>query len=99
MRITFAGFTKPMRAPQRRLIRSPRRKGKKRILTAPYLPGQLRAWRKRNGLSQWTAAMALGMSKRTLQEWEHGRASPRGLTRTALEKFIFADLRPFRIPR
>src|ERR1700751_4129862 len=49
---------------------------------------RLRAWRERNNLSQSQAALKLQISKRTLQEWEQGRAAPRGLARTAIEKTI-----------
>ena len=38
-------------------------------------------WRKRNDLSQSEAALKLRISKRTLQEWEQGRAEPRHLAR------------------
>jgi DNA-binding transcriptional regulator YiaG len=51
---------------------------------------RLRAWRERNNLSQSEAALKLQISKRTLQEWEQGRAAPRGLGRTAIEKAIRA---------
>ena len=53
-------------------------------------PRRLRAWRERNNLSQSEAALKLQISKRTLQEWEQGRATPRGLARTAIEKAIRA---------
>jgi len=53
-------------------------------------PPRLRAWRERNNLSQSEAALKLQISKRTLQEWEQGRASPRGFARTAIEKAIGA---------
>src|SRR5207253_7703082 len=49
-------------------------------------PRRLRAWRERNNLSQSEAALKLQISKRTLQEWEQGRAAPRGFARTAIEK-------------
>jgi len=42
----------------------------------------------RNNLSQSEAALKLQISKRTLQEWEQGRAAPRGFARTAIEKAI-----------
>ena len=51
-------------------------------------PRQLRARRERNDLSQSEAALKLQISKRTLQEWEQGRAAPRGFGRTAIEKAI-----------
>jgi DNA-binding transcriptional regulator YiaG len=49
---------------------------------------RLRAWRELNNLSQSEAALKLQISKRTLQEWEQGRAAPRGFARTAIEKAI-----------
>ena len=53
-------------------------------------PRRLRACRELNILSQSEAAFKLQISKRTLQEWEQGRASPRGFARTAIEKAIRA---------
>jgi DNA-binding transcriptional regulator YiaG len=53
-------------------------------------PRRLRAWRKRENLSQSEAALRLQISKRTLQEWEQARAAPSGLARTAVEKVIRA---------
>jgi DNA-binding transcriptional regulator YiaG len=61
---------------------------KKRRKLETELPQQLRAWRKRRKLSQATAAIELGMPKRTLQEWEQGRATPRGLALVALKQKI-----------
>ena len=49
---------------------------------------RVRAWRKRENLSQSEAALRLQISKRTLQEWEQGRAEPRGLAQTAFEQAI-----------
>lgn len=40
--------------------------------------------RHRTGLSQAQFAEALGISKRTLQEWEQGRRSPSGAARTLI---------------
>jgi DNA-binding transcriptional regulator YiaG len=40
-------------------------------------PDELRAERKRLGLSQPKLAAALGISVRTLQDWEQGRRVPR----------------------
>jgi DNA-binding transcriptional regulator YiaG len=51
-------------------------------------PAQLRAWRKRENFSQSEAALRLKISKRTLQEWEQGRAVPHGLARSAVENVI-----------
>ena len=57
---------------------------------AGAFPRRLRAWRERNNLSQSEAALELQISKRTLQEWEQGRAALRGFARTAIEKAIRA---------
>jgi len=38
----------------------------------------LQEWRERKGYSQRDAANALGISKRTLENWEQERATPRG---------------------
>jgi putative transcriptional regulator len=46
------------------------------------------AWRKRNKLSQSHAALKLKISRRTLQEWEQGRATPRHLALEALREKI-----------
>lgn len=46
---------------------------------------RVRAWRERENISQSKAALRLQISKRTLQEWEQGRAAPNGLARTAIE--------------
>jgi DNA-binding transcriptional regulator YiaG len=59
-----------------------------RRFAASAFPQRLQAWRKRNDLSQSEAALKLQISKRTLQEWEQGRAAPRGFARTAIEKTI-----------
>jgi DNA-binding transcriptional regulator YiaG len=45
-------------------------------------------WRQRNDLSQSEAALKLRISKRTLQEWEHGRAEPRHLAWDAIRAVI-----------
>jgi transcriptional regulator with XRE-family HTH domain len=42
-------------------------------------------WRAAHNLSQSEAAMKLKLSKRTLQEWEQGRATPTHLGLIALE--------------
>jgi DNA-binding transcriptional regulator YiaG len=49
---------------------------------------KLKAWRKARKLTQGAAANELGVSLRTLQEWEQARAEPRGYARSALEKVI-----------
>jgi transcriptional regulator with XRE-family HTH domain len=45
-------------------------------------------WREARNLSQSEAAMRLRLSKRTLQEWEQGRATPTHLGLIALEATI-----------
>src|SRR3990172_19312 len=40
--------------------------------------------RQKSGLSQAQFAEALGISKRTLQEWEQGRRSPSGAAQTLI---------------
>ena len=57
---------------------------------AGAFPRRLRGWRERKDLSQSEAALKLQISKRTLQEWEQGRAAPRGFAQTAIEKAIRA---------
>jgi putative transcriptional regulator len=51
---------------------------------------RLRSWRERENLSQSEAALRLHISKRTLQEWEQGRAAPHDLARSAVENTIGA---------
>jgi DNA-binding transcriptional regulator YiaG len=45
-------------------------------------------WREARNLSQSEAAIKLRLSKRTLQEWEQGRAAPTHLALIALETTI-----------
>ena len=45
-------------------------------------------WRERKGLTQADAAKKLGISIRTLQNWEIARNMPRGYGLTALMKAI-----------
>jgi DNA-binding transcriptional regulator YiaG len=47
---------------------------------------QLRAWRRKYDLSQSEAGLKLQISRRTLQEWEQGRAMPRGLALVSLPR-------------
>ena len=51
-----------------------------RIVNAPSVA----AIRERTGLSQAQFAALLGVSVRTLQEWEQGRRAPSGAARTLL---------------
>ncbi len=49
----------------------------------------LQAWRERKCFSQRDAAVFLGISKRTLENWEQERATPRGYALVALMRLIF----------
>jgi DNA-binding transcriptional regulator YiaG len=48
----------------------------------------LKAWRGERGFSQRDAAEFLGISKRTLENWEQERATPRGYAVVALIKML-----------
>ena len=48
----------------------------------------LQEWRERKGFSQRDAANALGISKRTLENWEQARATPRGYAIQMLLKLV-----------
>ena len=48
----------------------------------------LQAWRERRSFSQRDAAEFLGISKRTLENWEQERATPRGSQFVALIRLI-----------
>jgi len=50
----------------------------------------LQEWRDRKGYSQRDAAGTLGISKRTLENWEQARATPRGYAIRMLLKLISA---------
>jgi putative transcriptional regulator len=47
-------------------------------------PNEIAQARQKSGLSQTEFAEALGISKRTLQEWEQGRRSPSGAAQTLI---------------
>lgn len=47
-------------------------------------PNEVAMARQKSGLSQSEFADALGISKRTLQEWEQGRRSPSGAAQTLI---------------
>jgi putative transcriptional regulator len=47
-------------------------------------PNEVAQARQESGLSQTQFAEALGISKRTLQEWEQGRRSPSGAAQTLI---------------
>ena len=57
------------------------------------LSKRLRSWRKVHKLSQSAAAIRLGMSRRTLQEWEQGRAIPHELVVDALHLLMARNTR------
>jgi putative transcriptional regulator len=58
-----------------------------RVLTVPAIA----AIREKTGLSQARFAELLGVSVRTLQDWEQGRRAPSGAARTLL---LIADHNP-----
>lgn len=58
-----------------------------RVITRPSVG----AIREKTGLSQSRFARLLGVSVRTLQEWEQGRRAPSGAARTLL---MIADKNP-----
>ena len=51
-----------------------------RVITVPSISSV----RERTGLSQTRFAQVLGVSVRTLQDWEQGRRAPSGAARTLL---------------
>ena len=65
-----------------------RRKRRSSASSLKSLSERLFDWRERNDLSQSEAALKLRVSKRTLQEWEHGRAEPRHLASDAITAVI-----------
>ena len=60
----------------------------KKSVTARQLAKFLREWRERNEYSQRGASNALGISKRTLENWEQERAMPQGFALQALLRII-----------
>ena len=61
-------------------IRQLKRGDRGRLVTVPSVAGI----REKTGLSQPKFAALLGVSVRTLQEWEQGRRAPSGAARTLL---------------
>lgn len=57
--------------------------GGKRVVVAPDSP--VAQIRQRSGLSQDEFAAALGVSKRTIEQWEQGRRKPSGAAKTLLK--------------
>ena len=74
-----------MEAFQRDLLESVQqmRKGKAARVTKVQLPQAAEA-RSKVGLSQQDFATLLGVSQRTLQDWEQGRREPTGAAKTLL---------------
>lgn len=60
--------------------------GKGRVVMSPVISA-----RKKSGLSQAEFARLLGVSLRTLQEWEQGRRQPSGAAKTLI---AIAERRP-----
>jgi DNA-binding transcriptional regulator YiaG len=48
------------------------------------LPKKLKAWRRRWSLDQRRAAVALGVTLRTLENWEQATSAPRGLAKESI---------------
>ncbi|MEO7724328.1 MAG: helix-turn-helix transcriptional regulator [Chthoniobacterales bacterium] len=57
-------------------------------LSRKSLSERLYDWREKNDFSQSEAALKLKVSKRTLQEWEHGGAESRHLVIEAIRAVI-----------
>ena len=70
---------------RRRIVRRKRRSSASSVKS---LSERLCEWRERNDLSQSEAAIKLRLSKRTLQEWQQGRAKPRHLAMDAVAAVI-----------
>lgn len=68
---------------RRRIVRSDGTVEKDEIISG--LRGELMAARLRSGMSQADLAVALGVSKRTLENWEQGRVEPTGPARALLK--------------
>lgn len=62
--------------------------GKRRTVTPQTLAARARL---KSGLSQSQFAAILGVSKRTLEQWEQGRREPSGAAKTLIK---IADSRP-----
>jgi DNA-binding transcriptional regulator YiaG len=69
---------------RRETVHRARRTRRARPPSRKSLGERLCDWREANDLSQSEAAMKLKISKRTLQEWEQGRAEPRHLAMEAV---------------
>jgi DNA-binding transcriptional regulator YiaG len=71
-----------------RRIRSKKTQSRDGAPTPKSLAKRLYQWRKKKNFSQAQAALKLRVSKRTLQEWEQGRAQPRHLALAAMNRLI-----------
>ncbi len=78
----------------RRIERADGTVEKEELLTGPRW--ELMAARAQSGFSQFEFAQALGVSKRTLENWEQGRAQPTGAARRLL---MLAARFPDTLPR
>jgi len=65
-----------------------RKQTRSRSASRHDLRDRLYEWRKTKDLSQSEAALKLNISARTLQEWEQGRAQPRGLALSAVNQLL-----------
>ena len=72
----------PVGGVRRRIERSDGTVEKEELLTGPRW--EIMAARAQTGLSQAEFAKALGVTKRTLENWEQGRAKPTGAARQLL---------------
>lgn len=69
----------------RKLLQSVREmKAAQRARVTSVEPNEVSQARQESGLSQAQFAEALGISKRTLQEWEQGRGAPSGAAQTLI---------------
>ena len=57
------------------------------------------AWRERNDYTQKQAAEMLGVSKRSLENWEQERAMPQGFGFKAMLRFIEGKPKPAAKPK
>jgi len=65
-------------------------KGKKASRSFEFPDPEVKAIRERMGVSQEKFAVVLGVSKRTVENWEQGRRHPTGTARTLL-RIVEAD--------
>ena len=66
-------------------------KGKKKVSRQSHFPEpEVKAIRERLGISQQKFALILGVSQRTVENWEQGRRHPTGAARSLL-RIVEAD--------